>query len=130
MKDSGVPARDAHLILGHSTVTITQEIYQHDNMGNRREALEKVERIFMRSTGLVGVAVNYCRQGSDSLSQLLGLNLAGVAGLEPTTPGFGAVITSDEVDRLTEVKRYCDDRRRLWLLGLVAVDVAVKLDSP
>lgn len=89
LKDSGVPARDAQLILGHSTVTITQEIYQHDNMADRRNALEKVERLFLRSTGLVGVAVNHCRQAADLLFGLQCFNLAGETGLEPATPGFG-----------------------------------------
>jgi len=47
LKDLGVPARDAQLILGHSTVTITQEIYQHANLEGRREALSRVEGVLL-----------------------------------------------------------------------------------
>ena len=48
LKDLGVPVRDAQLILGHSTVSITQEIYQHDSLESRREALGRVEELLMR----------------------------------------------------------------------------------
>ena len=43
LKDLGVQARDAQLILGHSHVSTTQQIYQHDDMDSRREALSRVE---------------------------------------------------------------------------------------
>jgi integrase len=45
LKDLGVPVRDAQLILGHSTVAITQEIYQHDSLDSRRAALQGVEAL-------------------------------------------------------------------------------------
>ena len=43
LKDLGVPARDAQLILGHSNIAITQQIYQHDTMDSRRLSLEGME---------------------------------------------------------------------------------------
>lgn len=43
LKDIGVPARDAQLILGHSNIAITQQIYQHDTMDTRRDALNRME---------------------------------------------------------------------------------------
>ncbi|MBN9630370.1 MAG: site-specific integrase [Actinobacteria bacterium] len=43
LKSLGVPARDAQLILGHSNVTTTQEIYQHADVDLQRAALESVE---------------------------------------------------------------------------------------
>lgn len=47
----GASARDAQLILGHSTVTITQNIYQHDDLESRLDALGQVGRLFMRTVG-------------------------------------------------------------------------------
>ncbi len=59
LKKMGAPARDVQLILGHSTVTITQNIYQHDDMESRAEALGQVGELFLRS---VGEGRDYCRQ--------------------------------------------------------------------
>lgn len=129
LKDCGVPDRDIQLILGHSTITTTQQIYQHDSMESRRTALEKVERLFRRSTGLVDVAVNYCRQDGNSLFQSLQLYLAGETGLEPATPGFGAVLGHPKISRVTEVRQCVQDREKLWLMGAVAVSTAVKFST-
>jgi len=48
LKDAGVPARDAQLILGHSQISVTQEIYQHDSLDSRRASLGLIEKIFLR----------------------------------------------------------------------------------
>jgi integrase len=42
LKDLGVPARDAQLILGHSRLAITQEIYTHENWQAQRDSLTKL----------------------------------------------------------------------------------------
>lgn len=44
LKNLGVPARDAQLILGHSNVTTTQQLYQHGDIDAQRDALRSVER--------------------------------------------------------------------------------------
>jgi len=43
LKSLGVPARDAQLILGHSNVTTTQQLYQHGDIDRQRIALQSVE---------------------------------------------------------------------------------------
>lgn len=44
LKNLGVPARDAQLILGHSRLAITLEIYSHEDQEARRVALRKISR--------------------------------------------------------------------------------------
>jgi len=44
LKKLGVPARDVQLILGHSHVSTTQQLYQHGDIDGQREAIEKVGR--------------------------------------------------------------------------------------
>ena len=42
LKNLGVPARDAQLILGHSRLAVTLEIYSHEDREARREALTRI----------------------------------------------------------------------------------------
>ena len=42
LKNLGVPARDAQIILGHSRLAVTLEIYTHEDRQAQREALRKV----------------------------------------------------------------------------------------
>jgi integrase len=44
LKNLGVPARDAQLILGHSRLAVTQEIYTHEDREAQHEALTKISR--------------------------------------------------------------------------------------
>lgn len=47
---------DAQLILGHSQISITQEIYQHVDMDSRRSALERMESLFSTDNQNDGVS--------------------------------------------------------------------------
>ena len=42
LKNLGVPARDAQLILGHSRLAVTLEIYSHEDRQGHRDALGKI----------------------------------------------------------------------------------------
>jgi integrase len=42
LKNLGVPARDAQIILGHSRLAVTLEIYTHEDRRAQREALTKI----------------------------------------------------------------------------------------
>jgi integrase len=42
LKNLGVPARDAQIILGHSRLAVTLEIYTHEDRQAQREALAKI----------------------------------------------------------------------------------------
>ncbi len=57
LKKLGVPDRDIQTILGHSRVSVTQEIYQHTDLEDRRAALELLSSSLNPAQGRV-----YCRQ--------------------------------------------------------------------
>ena len=56
LKNLGVPARDAQLILGHSHITTTQQLYQHGDIKGQTEALARVDQI-LTATVAVKTAV-------------------------------------------------------------------------
>jgi integrase len=51
LKNLGVPARDAQLILGHSRLAVTQEIYTHEDHQAQHDALTKISHA-LRDDGL------------------------------------------------------------------------------
>ncbi|MFJ9781086.1 tyrosine-type recombinase/integrase [Amycolatopsis sp. NPDC101161] len=57
LKNMGVPARDAQLILGHSHVTTTQQLYQHGDLSGQTKALERIEQL-LTGGAAVKTAVN------------------------------------------------------------------------
>ncbi|WP_406391386.1 site-specific integrase [Streptomyces sp. NBC_00882] len=141
LKDLGVPARDAQLILGHSDVSITQQIYQHDNMEGRREALSRVEAALSTSIQKTTQTFESGRfmegvdgSGSRQLSRQVSLFVDELASIISGTPGkirtcdtwFRSSIRPGEVGRITEVAKYYETRRRQALLGTVAVNLTVK----
>lgn len=127
LKAAQVPARDAQLILGHSQISITQQIYQHDDLDSRREALNRVEKLLLPS-GDRGRCRQNSRQagseqqkrGSDEPLHLWSLWLRGQdSNLRPR--GY-ELDKASLCERLTEVNRVLHDRRRQWTLGVVAVN--------
>ena len=48
LKNLGVPARDAQIILGHSRLAVTLEIYTHEDRQAQREALGKISDVLRR----------------------------------------------------------------------------------
>jgi integrase len=45
LKKLGVPARDAMVILGHSRISVTLEIYMHVDEESRRDAVGRIDRL-------------------------------------------------------------------------------------
>jgi integrase len=45
LKDLGVPARDAQIILGHSHISTTQQIYTHVDEAARLDALTRLNKL-------------------------------------------------------------------------------------
>jgi integrase len=153
LKNLGVPARDAQLILGHSNVAITQEIYQHDTMDSRRVALRSMENAYFPSTignhssSTTVLDGNGSRQLSRQSPKITTLSeqfsdqpkkspvlsvifsWLGWRDSNPRmpVPKFGSdPSTYTLIGRGTEVRRFIRARERQWVLGAVAVSAAVK----
>jgi integrase len=124
-----VASRTTQAILGHSTDSITKQIYQHSDLKNKQDALEKVERLFWR-----GASSPRCRQLLPSSRQIVDQITSFISGsgewTRTTDPRLMRTINASLRERLTGVKGFIEARRNAWLLGLVAVSVAVKVDPP
>ncbi|WP_184814568.1 tyrosine-type recombinase/integrase [Actinophytocola algeriensis] len=143
LKNFGVPVRDAQLILGHSNVSTTQEVYQHADVAGQRRSLRRVESVFARAlqpNENDGDAGERCRQDrvlsrqirASSLWSKLRLPLISMEpteGFEPTTHGLQSALEDGRrsfATRAQSVRLYAKARMSLWLLGVAAVSLAVK----
>ncbi|MGR6971423.1 tyrosine-type recombinase/integrase [Streptomyces cynarae] len=149
LKWLGVPDRDIQLILGHSHVSITQQIYQHDTMESRRDALSRMQDALLDhdDASLDGNDDPRCRQisrqspstvlanvreksANKKLPRLLGsFSWLGWRDSNPRMPGpkldaMGQ--SSSAASRITEVDAALRTHRRRLMLGVVAVSAAVK----
>jgi len=52
LKNLGVPARDAPIILGHSWLAVTLEIYAHEDRQAQREALGRISEALEHASEL------------------------------------------------------------------------------
>jgi len=125
LKDMQIPVRDAQLILGHARVSTTQEIYEHGNVKAQREALGKIEKLFMRPVGHAPVRSRQFSRQYWFRADLFSTINSG-AGEGTLTPGLilGKWSSIDVKDRVTEVKLAANVAVRLWLVGVVAVSTA------
>jgi integrase len=133
LKDLGVPARDAQLILGHASSWMTEQIYQHADMDSRKNALEKVESVFARAFEVGG---DHCRQIAVKPSVITNW----LPFMQPhpiyKIGGPGGTRTLDILlkrhekphpeHRLQSVRAMMEVRTRELLVGCVAVNLAVK----
>jgi integrase len=123
LKDLGVPVRDAQLILGHSRISITQEIYQHDTMDSRREALQRVEKLFLRTVGCTR-SRQISRQTGNFVDAITSSISGGVWRIR-TAHLLRAMNENDSsTARALSVRSLVTARMRHWLVGVVAVKLS------
>jgi len=131
LKNLGVPARDAQLILGHSQISVTQQIYQHGDANTRREALGRVEAVLVSGLTAAGDGSS-CRQNQPSSNNaerpgwlasgtLTGVKFGGPTGARTQDTLLKSSIQDPLAARLTEVRRVAHGCMRQWLLGVIAV---------
>lgn len=142
LKDFGVPARDAQLILGHANITTTQQIYQHASLENRRAALERVQaglRItadHKRSLELHNEP-GRCRQVAVSGSRNVALMASVLMPSTSVNTGTRGRIRTYDLwlrkpnffslwERVTGIEVALSMWKSLWIIGAVAVSVAVR----
>ncbi|HEX3782719.1 MAG TPA: site-specific integrase [Pseudonocardiaceae bacterium] len=143
LKKLGVPAREAQLIMGHARVATTQELYQHGDMDTRRDALDRIGAVLGQAEppqetsqaeepGTWGDVVDgsrshqFSRQVRDFVAFVTSI-ISG-AGEETLTLDLflGKSKLISPIQRATEVKELLEKRTRQRILGVVAVNVAVK----
>lgn len=131
LKNLGVPAREAQLILGHSQISVTQEIYQHGDANTRREALGRVEAVLAGEPAVEADGSN-CRQMQPSNNNagwsgwlvptaVTGVEFGGPAGDRTQDTLLKRSPRDPIIVRLTEVRWAAYARTKRWFLGAVAV---------
>jgi len=120
LKNLGVPARDAQLILGHSDISTTQGVYQHDDMEHRRNSLRQVENLFVNQ-----IESTRCRQIQPSTSRytrtLTSSTSGRSGGIRTPDPRFWSSTPPTLQEHLTSIKLTMRGRTSAWMLGCVAV---------
>ncbi|MEU8944218.1 site-specific integrase [Streptomyces sp. NPDC048489] len=139
LAEFGAPIKEVQLILGHANATTTQRVYTHGSAKASREWLEVLESALtakQKDDRTPGDRLNDdggSRQFSRQVA-LLGAtfttsNFGGATGTR-TLDLFHAMAHSDSlIDRTTEVNKAMTSCRRSWLVGVVAVNLAVKTST-
>jgi len=129
LKNAGVSARDAQLVLGHAHISTTQQIYQHADLSGQRQGLTQLE-------GLLLTAVDgwRCRQKQPSRAranaQFSRFISGGSSGARTHDTLLKSSTDPTSPQCLTEV-RQVQRRRYCWLLlGAAAVMFSRQIHGP
>jgi hypothetical protein len=110
---------------GHSDILTTQQVYQHDDMTSRADALSKVEQLYSQVVdGGHGRSRQISRQELEFLDNYWYARRD--SNSRPLVPEFihGQFLPIAE-GRVQSVKRVMAAYTRAWLVGAVAVTLAV-----
>ncbi|MGW4842748.1 tyrosine-type recombinase/integrase [Nocardia brasiliensis] len=143
LKNSGTPDRDAQLILGHSHISTTQQMYQHGNSGIQHAGLNHVGRALLygsdgsrsRQTQPSSVEINVesttnvePKKKADLGNSRL-LSMEGQERLELSTPCLREILRLVRDPALTSVIGQLRTHTRVHVIGCVAVNLAVNPDE-
>lgn len=140
LKNLGVPDRDIQLILGHSQISVTQELYEHGYTEGQRDALTCMEAELFGRPVLARQPVSYvgnvpwsCRRELPPIDSFVAYFTTFLSGGPTGTRTQDTLLkSSNDVGisaRATEVRQLLTLCRRQWLLGLLAVNLAVKTEA-
>lgn len=124
LKNLGVPARDAQLILGHAHVTTTQQLYQHGDLEGQTKALAQVERELLSTPLTAAVAVKTAVKSDLSTGESTifhALTPGGPGGARTLDTLLKSVLCEVSTGSPTPVIRRLRTRAYAHVLGHVAV---------
>ena len=137
-KNLHVHARDIQAILGHGDVRTTG-IYEHVELDSKRGALEKVEQQFFKPAAVIvdrGRSSNPSQSRLQNIAQVTSFNFGGAS---QTRTGDTRLFRSRNRQvwggkstvqhRLQSVVAVMEVQTRTWLVGCIAVTVAVKTEQ-
>lgn len=124
LKNIGVPARDAQLILGHAHISTTQQLYQHQDVAGQLAALSRLEQLLMTTTPV------FVRSRQDQPSNWISKQYSqrmlsgGPAGTRTPDTLLKRLSRDAELNGLTDVKVLAQSRYRSLVLGWAAVTLS------
>ncbi|MGQ4272199.1 tyrosine-type recombinase/integrase [Nocardiopsis changdeensis] len=138
LKNLGVPARDAQLILGHSHVNTTQQLYQHGNSEGQARALSQVERQLLAAPVAAKTAANDVNNTSD-VRKVFETSKNPIGGMGVLPGGSSGARTHDTLLKslslleeslpTTPVSELLKTRVHTQIVGWVAVKKCCKLST-
>ena len=119
LKDLGVPARDAQLILGHSHITTTQQLYQHGDIKGQTEALARVGEMLTATVAAKTAVKNELSTGESAKNHAF--TSGGPGGDRTLDILLKRLLISDSGLALTPVIAHLRARTHAQIFGQVAV---------
>ncbi|MGY2746199.1 tyrosine-type recombinase/integrase [Arthrobacter sp. UYCu723] len=129
LKNLGVPARDAQLILGHSNVTTTQQLYQHADIEGQKIALEEVGRSLVFGDDGNGSRQNYPSK-MNSVGENLRFTPGGPGGTRTLDTLLKSLMFLISTPSATPVIGALSTRISTQILGAVAVKTSHQRVGP
>lgn len=125
LKNLGVPARDAQLILGHSHVNTTQQLYQHGDSEGQARALSRVERqLFAARVAVKSAANDVFSTGEGTI--LHAFTPGGATGTRTQDTLLKSLSLLEATFSYTPVSALLQTRAYMHILGWVAVKKCCK----
>jgi len=124
LKNMGVPARDAQLILGHSHITTTQQLYQHGDIEGQTKALARVGELLTETTAVKTAVKTELSTGESTIFRAL--TPGGPAGDRTPDTLLKRVMLTLDSGTATPVSNRCLSSAHKHILGFGAVKTAVK----
>lgn len=119
LKNLGVPARDAQLILGHSHITTTQQLYQHGDIAGQTRALARMGALLTADVAATTAAKSGLSTGESA--KVHAFTPGGTSGARTHDTLLKRLLSSVSGVAPTPVIRHLRTRTYAQLFGWVAV---------
>lgn len=127
LKNLGVPARDAQLILGHAHVTTTQQLYQHAGLDGQTRALKRVEQQLTAAVAVKTAVNREFSTGESTISRAL--TSGGPGGARTLDTLLKSLTLPGSSAHTTPVIQHLRTRAYTHILGWVAVNYCCQTTS-